>query len=283
MLSSATSPVDRIFARESLGVRRLEMITDSPSGTRAMKSRMKRRTSCASSTEWKSSKMMAIRLPSSSVGNSSTSPARTCSRVATLGSSVSRTETTAPPNDGLRWRSAATRWWANAAQSRSSSSKSKPRGLDACRSCPVREDGRLAVAGLGGDQDDAVVDLRVEPVQQAIAAKDPLGERRALDLRQLDREARHCAAALRRRDPSAKRGLGGDVRLDPGTGGRTTGRSRADRADANDTDVPASVSTSASIGAGRRRAIGGNPAAGRSPADYLRAPGMWTTGGRVGG
>ena len=72
----------------------------------------------------------------------------------------------------------------------------------------VGEERRLAVAGVGDHEHDAVVDLDVEPVEQAVARQRLLAERRALDLADLDRVAAHTVARCpsqqcRRADASA--------------------------------------------------------------------------------
>ena len=62
---------------------------------------------------------------------------------------------------------------------------------------PAREVGEergLAVAGIGQQQDDPLVDLRGEPVEEPVARQGLLAQRRRLDLRVLDREAAHVVA-----------------------------------------------------------------------------------------
>ena len=59
----------------------------------------------------------------------------------------------------------------------------------------VREERRLAVAGVGDHEEHAAVDLRLEPVEQARARKDLVAERGRLDLSRLDRVA-HAGASL---------------------------------------------------------------------------------------
>ena len=51
----------------------------------------------------------------------------------------------------------------------------------------------LAVAGLGGQEDDAPVDLDRQPIEQPIAREGLVAERRRLDLADLNRVVRHRA------------------------------------------------------------------------------------------
>ena len=59
----------------------------------------------------------------------------------------------------------------------------------------VGEQGRLAVAGVGEDQDDAAVDLGRQPIEQPIPRERLVAQRRALDLRGLDRVPVHSVAS----------------------------------------------------------------------------------------
>ena len=58
----------------------------------------------------------------------------------------------------------------------------------------VGEERGLAVARVGDHEDDAVVDLDVQPVEQPMARQRLLAERRALNLADLDRVAAHTVA-----------------------------------------------------------------------------------------
>ena len=59
----------------------------------------------------------------------------------------------------------------------------------------VREERRLAVAGVGDHEEHAAVDLRLEPVEQARARKDLVAQRGRLNFSRLDRVA-HAGASL---------------------------------------------------------------------------------------
>ena len=59
----------------------------------------------------------------------------------------------------------------------------------------VREQGRLAVAGVGQDQDDPVVDLGGDPIEQPVAGQRLVAKRRPLDLGGLDRVPGHAVAS----------------------------------------------------------------------------------------
>ena len=58
----------------------------------------------------------------------------------------------------------------------------------------VGEERGLAVAGIGEDEDDPVVDLRGEPIEQPMTRQRLIPQRRRLDLRVLDRIAAHVVA-----------------------------------------------------------------------------------------
>src|SRR5439155_24336829 len=57
----------------------------------------------------------------------------------------------------------------------------------------VREQGRLAVAGLGDNEQDAVMNLCGEPVEEPVPGQRLVTERWALNLRRLDRVASDAA------------------------------------------------------------------------------------------
>ena len=61
-----------------------------------------------------------------------------------------------------------------------------PEGAQPRSSREVREEGRLAVAGLGEHEDHPPMNLRVEPIEQPVAAERLLAHRWRLDLRRLD-------------------------------------------------------------------------------------------------
>ena len=58
----------------------------------------------------------------------------------------------------------------------------------------VGEERRLAVAGVGEDEDHPVVDLGGEPVEEPVARERLVAQRRTLDLRGLDRVPVHPVA-----------------------------------------------------------------------------------------
>ena len=89
-------------------------------------------------------------------------------------------------NSGSCSRPAAIRWDRKPTQSRSSSS-SRYQIVAARPSGEVREQRRLAIAGIGDHVDHPAVDLRLKPVQQAGSSKGLVPQRRGLDLGGLDR------------------------------------------------------------------------------------------------
>ena len=112
----------------------------------------------------------------------------------------------------------------------------------------VGEEGRLAVPGIGQDEDDAAVDLGAQPIQQPRTFERLVAERRTLHLRQLDRVAVDLGRA-------AGRSLAAPIRPPPGPtaiGDRSmTGREvDASRAGANDRERSRGVSTTGSGGMG---------------------------------
>ncbi|MEO8571289.1 MAG: hypothetical protein ABI553_06265 [Chloroflexota bacterium] len=58
----------------------------------------------------------------------------------------------------------------------------------------IGEQRGLAVPGVREDQDHTVVDLSAQPVEEPVARKGVVAQRRTLDLRGLDRVAVHCVA-----------------------------------------------------------------------------------------
>ena len=80
-----------------------------------------------------------------------------------------------------------------------------PQGPDASPPREVRQQGRLAVAGVGQDQDDAVMDLRGDPIQQPVPGQRLVTKRRPLDLRGLDRIPGHAVKGSEMGGPSAER------------------------------------------------------------------------------
>ena len=141
-------------------------------------------------------------------------------------------------NSGSCSRPAATRWLRNEIQSRSSSSSRYQRVRSRRPTREVGEERGLAVARVGEDEDDALMDLGGQPIEQAVARERLVPKRRALDLRELDRVAVHPVAvgSMRHRtgagmpragdDRSPRLGLAGQAA--EGEEARTirTGRSR---------------------------------------------------------
>ncbi len=72
----------------------------------------------------------------------------------------------------------------------------------------VGEEGRLPVAGIGGDEDGAVVSLGSQPVEQPVSLQCLVAKGRPLDLGALDGERAHVRC-LRQR-------VRGRLRDDPG-------------------------------------------------------------------
>ena len=60
----------------------------------------------------------------------------------------------------------------------------------------IGEECRLAIPGVGEDEDDAAVDLGAQPVQQAWSFQRLVAERWTLDLRVLDRVAADLVAQV---------------------------------------------------------------------------------------
>ncbi len=81
-------------------------------------------------------------------------------------------------------------------QSRSSSSRRYHSGSQARPGREISEQRRLAVASLRQDEHQALVDLGVQPVKQAVAREDVVAQRRRLDLCRLDREGVHLVSRL---------------------------------------------------------------------------------------
>ena len=86
---------------------------------------------------------------------------------------------------------------------------------------PPREVGqerRLAVAGVGEDEDHPVMDLGREPIEQAVAGQGLVAQRRTLDLRGLDRIPVHSVARAPCGDGPAAAGRQGRRRPAPTVG-----------------------------------------------------------------
>ena len=175
------------------GARRLAKTMDSRSGARATSSRAIRCTSGASSTRWKSSKMRTApcgAMPWSSRMNVS----MTASRVGPVRLVSASIAAVVGANDGSTSRPAATRWLQERdpvaivlVEPVPDRPQSRPAG-------EVREERGLAVAGIGEHEDDALVDLRGQPIEQPMTCQGLLAQRRRLDLRVLDRKAAHVVA-----------------------------------------------------------------------------------------
>ena len=186
--SSATSPTARSLANGTEGCRRLANTIVRRSGARASSSRVMWRTSAASSTRWKSSRI------------------RTAPLVAIVGSSrMKAVEHDLPPGIAA----------ADLGQQAGRRRRECRIVLAACGDQMVQErdpvpvvivepipqrphpgptgevgqQGRLAVPGIGEDEDDPAMDLRVQPVQQPRPLEGFVAQRWTLDLGQLDREA----------------------------------------------------------------------------------------------
>ncbi len=66
-----------------------------------------------------------------------------------------------------------------------------PQGPQVSPPREVSQQRRLAIAGLGDDEHDAVVDLDVQPIEKPMAGEGFLPQQRSLDLPRLDREPAH--------------------------------------------------------------------------------------------
>ena len=188
MPSSATSPVARSRASGTVGGRRLAKTIDSRSGARATSSRAISRTSGESSTRWKSSRIRTA--PCSAIaGSSRRNTSMAASRVG-------------PPTDmspSIAAVVGAKPGIVLAAGGDEVVQEGDPVAVVIVEAIPERpqpgpprevgEQRGLAVAGVREDQDDPVVDLGAQPVEQPVSRERVVAQRRALDLRRLDRVA----------------------------------------------------------------------------------------------
>ena len=134
----------------------------------------------ASSTRWKSSKIRTPP-PACDVGSSRMNASSCLAHGPPPAPSKERRRRRARSPDRARGP-AATRWCRSVTQSRSSGSSRYHRVRSRSRR-EVGEQRRLAVTGVGEDQDDSAMDLDPQPVEQARSFERLVAERRTLDLR----------------------------------------------------------------------------------------------------